>query len=104
MATTVLLIDPNNVTRAIIKYHLCRAGYTVYEALNREDVRSAERDLRPAMIIVDESVDLAESDPQLPHLVLTNLPHPPSNQDSRAFLTKPVLANHLLSAVSSLNR
>lgn len=102
MLPTVLLIAPDAVTRALIKYHLCRAGYTVYEAPSY-DTWAMEASLHPNMIIVDELVDFMPFDQQVPQLVLTDLPHPSSTQQQRTFLTKPVRATNLLSAVFTLS-
>jgi CheY-like chemotaxis protein len=114
MPTEVLLIDPDNVTRTLIKYHLMRAGYIVHEAASGEALLTFSSYLHPSLIIVDESVNLDDqascggvSSPlthygTLPSLVLTALPVPQRDHSSRAYIAKPVLSNQLLRCVAAL--
>ncbi len=112
MPTEVLLIDPDNVSRTLIKYHLKRAGYIVHEAANREAAIQFSPYVRPSLIIADESISL-EDQPSgasnysllyslLPWVVLTALPTYQRDHCRRAYLAKPALSSQLLSCIAAL--
>ena len=112
MPTEVLLIDPDNVTRTLIKYHLIRAGYVVHEVPSGEAVLQLSSSAQPRLVIADESVRFddhceAVQTPftlyhSLPWVVLTALPCSQRDQSSRTYIAKPALATQLLSCIAAL--
>ena len=110
MPTEVLLIDPDTVTRTLIRYHLLRAGYVVHAAPNGEAVLQLSSSVQPRVVIADESVKL--DDPcevtrftvyhALPWVVLTALPCRQRDQSSRTYIAKPALSRQLLSCIAAL--
>jgi CheY-like chemotaxis protein len=112
MPTEVLLIDPDNVTRTLIKYHLMRAGYIVHEAASSEALLHFSPFLHPSLIIADESVNLDDQPScaksplgvygRLPSLVLTALPATQRADSRRTYIAKPALSNQLLRCVAAL--
>ncbi|MBA3468054.1 MAG: response regulator [Herpetosiphonaceae bacterium] len=109
MSIEVLLIDPDNVSRTLIKYHLKRAGYIVHEAANCEAALRFSPYVRPSLIIADESVNLEEQPSgqikcytALPWVVLTDLPAPQRTESRRTYLAKPALSSQLLRCIDAL--
>ncbi len=112
MPTEVLLIDPDNISRTLIKYHLKRAGYIVHEAANREAALQFSPYVRLSLIIADESINLEDQPSSasncsplyslLPWVVLTDLPAHQRDQSRRAYLAKPALSDQLLSCIAAL--
>ena len=112
MPTEVLLIDPDNISRTLIKYHLNRAGYIVHEAANREDALEFSSSVRPSLIIADESINLEDQPSSasncpllyslLPWVVLTALPVYQRDHSRRAYLAKPALSSQLLRCIAAL--
>lgn len=107
MPTEILLIDPNTITRAVMKYHLTRAGYVVHEAATSEAAIQLEAQSRPSVIIADEAVSLPLSNAErgfagLPWVVLTDLPKRPTRSLAGMYIAKPVLATQLLRCVEAL--
>ena len=110
MPTEILLIDPDAITRRLLKYHLQRAGYVVHEAMSGEV--ALDYASRSSVVIADEAalwgVTMesaigigANQFAHLPALILTNVPHR-NEHATRTYLAKPVRAVHVLQCVAAL--
>jgi DNA-binding NtrC family response regulator len=109
MPTSILLIDPDEITRTVLKYHLVRAGYVVH-ALDCPEAAFALSGAGPSLVVADEAVagslwldaDRDWRYRDVPALVLTNLPPAHRVVASRTYLAKPVRSGQLLSSVAQL--
>jgi hypothetical protein len=107
MTTEILLIDPNTITRAVMKYHLTRAGYVVHEAATSEAALMLDTQSHLSVIVADEAVTLPLGGADrgfagLPWVVLTDVPKRPTRSLSGMYIAKPVLATQLLRCVEAL--
>lgn len=113
MTTHILLIESDDVTRILLRYHLVRAGYVVAEA-TPGDVLPMLRHQPPQLVIADQrsrldngqSVeDLWHYNPEscsMPLLMLTDIDRTPSKEAHCHYLAKPVLARQLLQDIGSM--
>ncbi|HYF61253.1 MAG TPA: hypothetical protein VD886_00475 [Herpetosiphonaceae bacterium] len=109
MPTSILLIDPDEITRTVLKYHLVRAGYVVHD-LDCPEAAFALAGAGPSLVVADETVAAALwldagrrwTYRDVPALVLTNLPPAARVVESRTYLAKPVRAGQLLSSIARL--
>jgi DNA-binding response OmpR family regulator len=120
MPTLILLIESDQVTRTLIRYHLLRAGYAVEESAP-DDVLRLLRTREPRLVIADEDSmlddgqsmdDLWERAPEarsVPLLLLADVAPPAARSGrplgtarQRQYLAKPVLARQLLSGIGAM--
>ncbi|KPL80171.1 response regulator [Herpetosiphon geysericola] len=105
MRMTVLLVDPDQITRTIMRYHLCRAGYTVYEADSSLLAEQLNQQYQPHFVILDEAIS---SEPRNAlnyaahqnYILLTDLPQPQTT--GCLSLAKPITGQHLISQLQTL--
>lgn len=117
--TSIILIESDQLTRTLIRYHLVRAGYAVEEC-HPDDLLQVLRSRPPQLVIAaQESLlgdgqpmhDLWERHPEagaVPLLLLADLPpiaggRPQAGAPSRRrYLARPVLARQLLSGIGAM--
>lgn len=104
MLKTVLLVDPDQITRTLMKYHLCRAGYTVYEADSWMNATQLNEQYQPQFIILDEAIAFEQSYAINRHahqnyILLTDLPQPQTN--GCLSLAKPIIGRNLITQLQA---
>lgn len=115
MSTTILVVDDDACMRELLRLHLTNAGY---EVLMAEDAVVAGHSVarqRPDLILLDvempfmtglEFVQALKADPAVSAIPVVFISSRDDCEDSarelgaRAFLHKPVLADHLLATVA----
>jgi CheY-like chemotaxis protein len=104
MLKTVLLVDPDWITRTLMKYHLRRAGYTVYEADSCTLAAQLNEQYQPEFIILDEAISTEHSNAlncrdHQNYILLTDLPQPRTT--GRLSLAKPITGHNLISQLQA---
>ncbi|XSG73615.1 hypothetical protein ACP8Y2_15645 [Herpetosiphon llansteffanensis] len=105
MPMTVLLVDPDQITRTIMRYHLRRAGYTVYEADSSLLAEQLNQQYQPRFVILDEAISNEQSNVlnwgnHQNYILLTDLPQPQTT--GCLSLAKPITGQHLISQLQTL--
>ncbi len=105
MPKTVLLVDPDQITRTLMLYHLRRAGYTVYEADSCTLAAQLNEQYQPQFVILDEAISIEHSNPINYHdhqnyILLTDLPQPRTT--GCLSLAKPITGHHLITQLQAL--
>lgn len=115
MATPILLLDSDHITRTVLYYHLQLAGYSVHAVACADAAWEYLQHVPSALVIADELLLLTAQSPfagwmllaQTQHrpMVLLTVQHQtpsPVYGSSCVYLAKPVRARQLLQCIDSL--